>query len=87
MSEDQRATATAPIVFLQGKLATIWKPHGLLSGGRANTDSLTRFSISIVRSWMEKKIHSTTAGEEMWLFVNPPLYFNTSLSRPFKAEP
>lgn len=78
--------ATAPTPFLQGKLATIWKPHGLLRGGRANTDSVTRFSISIVRSSMEKKLHSTTAGEEMWLFVNPPLYFNTSLSRPFKAE-
>lgn len=79
--------ATAPIFFLQGKLATVWKPHGLLRGGWANTDSITRFSIiSIVKRLMEKKIHSTTAGEETWLFVNPPLYFNTSLSRPFKAE-
>lgn len=78
--------AIAPISFLQGKLATIWKPHGLLSRGRANTDSVTRFSISIVRSSMEKKIHGTTAGEEMRLFVKPPLYFNTSLSHPFKVE-
>lgn len=58
-------TATAPICFLQGKLATIWKPHGLLSGGQANADSITRFSVSIVRSLKETKIHSTTAGEEM----------------------
>lgn len=79
--------ATAPISFWRGKLATIWKPHGLLSGGQANTDNITRFSISIVRSAMGKKIHSTTAGEETWPFVSPSLSFNTSLSPPFTAEP